>query len=195
MSRKTTLHRATNETDVTVKLDLDGKGKTDIDTGIGFLDHMLIQLAVHGMLDLYIKCQGDIEVDGHHTVEDIGIVLGKCFAGAVGNKKDINRYATIFLPMDESMAMVSIDISGRPYLYYEIPLMTPMVGDFDTQLIEEFFRAFAVHGGMTLHIKVLYGKNTHHMIEAIFKAFARAINKAASLNPGSGLLSSKGILD
>ena len=196
MKRQSSIQRRSNETEISLKLVLDGEGHANISTGIGFLNHMLVLFAFHGGFDLSLNCTGDLEVDGHHTVEDIGIVLGKAFNEALGEKKGIKRYATVFLPMDESLAMVSIDISGRPYLHYEVPVLSPFVGDFDTQLAEEFLRAFSLHCGLTLHVKILYGHNTHHVLEAIFKALARALREAVSRELDAGRVpSSKGILD
>jgi imidazoleglycerol-phosphate dehydratase len=157
---------------------------------------MLALFAAHGGFDLRIEAKGDLEVDGHHTVEDVGIVLGKALQEALGDKKDIQRYGTAFVPMDEALAMVSLDISGRPYLHMELPALAPMAGDFDTQLLEEFFRAFSVHSGTTLHIRVLYGRNTHHMIEAVFKALGRSFRQAVDRNgQWKGIPSTKGLLD
>lgn len=188
--------RRSNETSVKVEIKLEGQGLARIDTGIGFFDHMLSILAVHGGFDLTVECAGDLHVDGHHTVEDVGIVLGRAFAQALGDKMGISRYGTAFVPMDESLAMVSLDISGRTYLHYETPPLAPMVGNFDTQLAEEFFRAFSNQCGVTLHVRVLYGKNTHHILEAAFKAFARALRQAVALdNNGDKVLSTKGIID
>jgi imidazoleglycerol-phosphate dehydratase len=196
MNRIGSLERTTRESQVFVEINLDGNGNTDCKTGIGFLDHMLTLLAVHGRMDLRVAAKGDLEVDGHHTAEDAGIVLGKAFAKALADKKDIRRYGTAIVPMDESLAMVSLDISGRPYLHTECPAMAPMVGDFDTQLLEEFLRAFSVHGGITLHVRVLYGRNTHHMIEAAFKALGRSFRQAVERDDKwGGIPSSKGILD
>ena len=196
MDRTGTLERNTKETRVLAEINLDGRGSADCTTGIGFFNHMLPLFAVHGRMDLKVAAKGDLEVDGHHTVEDVGIVLGKVLGMALGEKKDIRRYGTAFVPMDESLAMVSLDISGRPYLYMEFPALAPMVGDFDTQLLEEFFRALSVHSGITLHIRVLYGKNTHHMIEAAFKALGRALHEAAGREAQwGGVPSTKGLLD
>lgn len=201
MNRFGKAERTTTETQIAVSIELDGKGTVDtIDcsSGIGFFDHMLTLLAAHGGFDLQIAAKGDLEVDGHHTVEDVGIVLGKAFSQALGDKKNIQRYGTCFVPMDETLAMVSLDISGRPYLHMEFPTLAPMAGDFDTQLLEEFFRAFSVHGGITLHIRVLYGRNTHHMIEAAFKALGRSLGQAVSIGPqlgGGGVPSTKGLID
>lgn len=188
--------RHSMETSVRVEINLEGQGQARIDTGIGFFDHMLNILAGHSGFDLTVECHGDLNVDGHHTVEDVGIVLGRAFAQALGDKKGICRYGTFFIPMDESLAMVSLDISGRPYLHWDIPPIAPMVGNFDTQLAEEFFRAFSSQCGVTLHIRVLYGKNAHHMLEAVFKAFARALRQAVSIEKGVDKVpSTKGIID
>lgn len=188
--------RTSTETQVTVDISLNGKGRVNCKTGIGFFDHMLTLLAAHGGFDLNVEAKGDLEVDGHHTVEDVGIVLGKALHQALGDKEGIQRYGTSFVPMDESLAMVSLDISGRPYLHMEFPSLAPMVGDFDTQLLEEFFRAFSIHGGITLHIRVLYGRNTHHMVEAAFKAMGRSLRQAVSISSQwEGAPSTKGLLD
>ena len=196
MERVGQVERKTGETQVAVRIQLDGQGAVDCKTGIGFFDHMLTLLAAHGRFDLEIDAKGDLEVDGHHTVEDVGIVLGKALQQALGDKKDIQRYGTAFVPMDESLAMVSLDISGRPYLHLETPALAPMAGDFDTQLLEEFFRAFSVHSGITLHIRVLYGRNTHHMVEAVFKALGQALRQGVGMNTQwGGVPSTKGLLD
>jgi len=157
MKRKAEINRKSYETDISLFICLEGEGNIEIDSGIGFFDHMLTLLAAHGSFDISLRCVGDLYVDGHHTVEDIGIVFGKAFREALGDRKGINRYGTVFVPMDECLAMVSLDISGRPYLHYEVPEMAERVGDFDTELLEEFLRAFSVHGGITLHVRVLYG--------------------------------------
>ncbi len=196
MNRIGSLERNTGETKIKAAINLDGKGEVECETGIGFFDHMLTLFAAHGRMDLKLMVEGDLEVDGHHTIEDAGIVLGKAFSMALGDKKGIKRYGTAFVPMDESLAFVSLDISGRPYLHMDFPALTPMVGGFDTQLLEEFFRAFSVHSGITLHVRVLYGRNTHHMIEAAFKAFGRAISQAAAKDSQwGGVPSTKGLLD
>ena len=188
MDRTGTLERNTKETRVLAEINLDGRGSAECTTGIGFFNHMLTLFAVHGRMDLKVAAKGDLE--------DVGIVLGKVLGMALGEKKDIRRYGTAFVPMDESLAMVSLDISGRPYLSMEFPSLAPMVGDFDTQLLEEFFRALSVHSGITLHIRVLYGKNTHHMIEAAFKALGRALHEAAGREAQwGGVPSTKGLLD
>ena len=195
MSREAAVKRETAETKIALNLNLDGTGKSLLDSGIGFFDHMLNLMTVHGMMDLELRCDGDLEVDGHHSVEDIGIALGDAFKEAIGDKKGICRYGTFYLPMDEALAFVSLDISGRPFLVYDGGEMAPMVGGFDTELVEEFLRAFAVHAGITLHVKVLYGNNTHHKIEAIFKALGHALRIAVSHDPKvTGVPSTKGML-
>ncbi|MDE7288744.1 MAG: imidazoleglycerol-phosphate dehydratase HisB [Oscillospiraceae bacterium] len=186
------INRKTKETDITVKLDLDG-GNVDISTGIGFFDHMLTAFAVHGGMGLTVKAVGDLQVDGHHTVEDVGIVLGKAFKEAVGDMKGIARYGTAFIPMDEALGFASIDISGRPFLVFNAEFSDDRIGEFDTCLAEEFFRAFAFNAGVTLHLKCEYGKNDHHIAEALFKAAAHAV-KAAKAVSGSEILSTKGVL-
>lgn len=195
MNRVAAVNRETAETKIALQLNLDGTGKSTIDSGIGFFDHMLNLMTVHGQLDLDLRCDGDLEVDGHHSVEDIGIALGDAFKEAIGDKKGICRYGTFYLPMDESLAFVTLDISGRPFLVYDGGEMSPMVGGFDTELTEEFLRAFAMHAGITLHVKVLYGTNTHHKIEAIFKALGHALRIAVSQDPKvTGVPSTKGML-
>ncbi|MGE5629263.1 MAG: imidazoleglycerol-phosphate dehydratase HisB [Solirubrobacterales bacterium] len=189
------LKRVTYETDISVDLDMDGTGKSNIDTGIGFMDHMLTLFSRHGIIDLNVKAEGDLNVDYHHTVEDIGIVIGKCLAEALNDKKGLKRYGTTFLPMDETLVMVSIDISGRPFLAYDCKIEADKVGEFDTELVEEFFRAVAFNGGLTIHVKLMYGKNAHHIIEAMFKAFGRALREAASTDPRvEGLMTTKGVI-
>ncbi len=193
--RNALVARTTGETQVSVNIEVDGTGNSEIQTGIGFFDHMLTLLARHGLFDTTIKAVGDIQVDGHHTVEDTGIVLGQALAKALGDKTGIRRYGTAFIPMDEALAMVSLDISGRPYLVFEADFSTGRVGDFDSELVEEFMRAVVTHAGITLHIKLLAGKNTHHMIEAIFKALGRALAEATRLDDRiKGVLSTKGTL-
>ena len=195
MNRVAAVNRETAETKIALQLNLDGTGKSAIDSGIGFFDHMLNLMTVHGQLDLELRCDGDLEVDGHHSVEDIGIALGDAFKEAISDKKGICRYGTFYLPMDESLAFVTLDISGRPFLVYDGGEMAPMVGGFDTELTEEFLRAFAMHAGITLHVKVLYGTNTHHKIEAIFKALGHALRIAVSQDPKvKGVPSTKGML-
>ena len=187
--------RKTTETQVSVKLNLDGEGKSEIETGIGFLDHMLTLLAKHSFMDLAVKAKGDLEVDSHHTVEDIGIVLGETLQEALGDKAGIHRYGNCFMPMDETLAQVCLDFSGRPFMVFSAEIPNIKLGNYDTEMTEEFFRAVAMHCGLTLHIRVLYGSNVHHIIEAIFKAFARAVAEAATIDPRvKGVMSSKGVL-
>lgn len=185
--------RKTKETDITAEINLDGLGSAEIDTGIGFFDHMLTAFAVHGGFDLKLRCRGDLEVDGHHSVEDIGIVLGKLFAGALGDKKGIARFACEYVPMDDALARSVLDISGRPYLVYNAGHLTGYIGTYDADLTEEFFRAVCSNAMITLHIDLLRGANTHHMCEAIFKSFGRALG-AASRIVSDKVLSSKGSL-
>ena len=176
--------RETKETKIDLTIDLDGSGRADVESGIGFFNHMLTLFAAHGRFDLVLNCAGDIEVDGHHSVEDIGIALGQAVHKALGDKKGITRYGTFFLPMDETLVMVSLDISGRPFLVYDAGgAMAPMIGQYDTELTEEFLRAFAFNAGITLHVKVMYGTNSHHKVEAIFKALGRALHAAVKINP------------
>lgn len=188
------LERTTRETAIKLSLNIDGSGIAKIDTGIGFFDHMLEALAVHSGMDLTVKCTGDLKVDGHHTVEDTGIVLGKAFAEALGGKAGIKRYGTAYVPMDEALAFVSLDCSGRPYLVFDAEFKADRVGELDTQLAVEFFRAFAYNAGITLHAKVLYGANDHHKLEALFKALAHALAEATQLTGSDSVLSSKGVL-
>lgn len=180
MNRVANITRQTKETDITIHLDLDGVGNYDISTGIGFFDHMLEGFAKHGFFDLTCSVTGDLEVDGHHTVEDAGIVLGQAIAKAVGDKKGIRRYGSFILPMDDALALCSIDLCGRPYLNFDCNFPSAKVGDLETELIREFFYALSYSAGMNLHIKMLDGFNTHHMIEAMFKAFAKALDIAVS---------------
>jgi len=195
MKRIGDIRRTTAETDVYAKWIIDGTGEARADTGIGFLDHMLVLLAKHGLFDIEVSCKGDLYVDGHHSAEDIGICMGQAFAKALGDKAGIKRYGTFYVPMDEALVMVSVDISGRPYLHYNMDLGVPMIGQMDAQLFEEFFRAFAFNAGITLHINCLYGSNAHHMAEAAFKALARALSAAAEIDPRvKGVPSTKGVL-
>lgn len=194
-ARRAEIERKTAETQISIKLNLDGEGKCDIATGIGFLDHMLTLLAKHSFMDLTVKAKGDLEVDSHHTVEDIGIVLGEALQEALGDKAGIHRYGNCFIPMDETLAQVCLDFSGRPFLVFGAEIPKILLGNYDTEMTEEFFRAVAMHCGLTLHIRVLYGSNVHHIIEAIFKAFARAVAEAAAVDPRvKGVMSSKGVL-
>ena len=189
------IKRKTAETQISVKLTLDGEGICDIATGIGFLDHMLTLLAKHSFMDLTVKAKGDLEVDSHHTVEDIGIVLGEALREALGDKAGIHRYGNCFIPMDETLAQACLDFSGRPFLVFGAEIPKIKLGNYDAEMTEEFFRAVAMHCGLTLHIRVLYGSNVHHIIEAIFKAFARAVAEAAAVDPRvKGVMSSKGVL-
>lgn len=193
--RKSSISRNTAETSISIDMDINGEGKYNIDTGMGFFDHMLTMIAKHGMIDLNVKAKGDLDVDFHHTVEDVGIVMGKCIKEALGDKKHIKRYGTFFIPMDESLEMVSIDLSGRSYLVFEADLRSQKVGDMDTELIEEFFRALAFNCDMTLHIKSFYGKNTHHVIEGMFKAFGHAFREAYTIDDEiKGVMSTKGTI-
>jgi imidazoleglycerol-phosphate dehydratase len=187
--------RRTKETDIEVDFLVNGTGKADLKTGVPFLDHMLTLFAVHGFFDLRIAASGDLEVDAHHTVEDIGICMGQALAGALSDRSGIRRYGQSAVPMDETCASVILDLSNRPYLVYRVPGMAERVGEFDTELVPEFFRAFCTHGGVTLHIDVPYGSNTHHIIEAIFKAWGRALDEATRRDERrAGVPSSKGAL-
>ncbi len=194
--RTSEINRTTKETDITLKLNIDGTGKSDIDTGVGFFDHMLTLFASHGMFDLTVKCKGDLEVDAHHTVEDVGICLGKAFADALGDMKGIKRYADKIIPMDESLTLVAVDISGRPHLAFDLEVPARKVGNFDTELVSEFFLSFVRNAKLTLHIKKLAGRNTHHIIEGCFKAFGRTMDEATCFDPRrEGVLpSTKGVL-
>lgn len=195
MSRTASIERVTGETAIKAALTLDGSGQTAVATGIGFFDHMLILLGKHGLFDLTVTAKGDLEVDGHHTVEDTGIVLGQALAKALGDKTGIKRYGTAFVPMDEALAMVSLDISGRPYLVFDAVLPSERVGQFDSELTEEFLRALSLHAGLTLHVRLLSGKNTHHIIEAIFKALGRALDEATRRDDRiQGVMSTKGMI-
>jgi imidazoleglycerol-phosphate dehydratase len=187
--------RKTQETDIKVSLNLDGSGTSNITTGIGFFDHMLQGFTKHGFYDMDVTVKGDLHVDGHHTVEDTGIVLGQAISKALGDKKGIKRYGSMILPMDETLVMCAIDLCGRPYFVMDAEFDAPMVGDFDTQLVKEFFYAVSYSAAMNLHIKVLNGSNDHHKIEAIFKAFAKALDEASMIDPRiEGVLSTKGAL-
>jgi imidazoleglycerol-phosphate dehydratase len=195
MTRISEITRKTKETDIALKLELDGSGKSKIDTGIGFLDHMLILMSKHGQLNLYVKCQGDLVVDTHHTVEDLGIVLGKAIKEALGDKVGIKRYATVFTPMDEALSMVSLDISGRSFLQFNVPLTREYVGDFETETLKEFFIALTSNADITLHLNLQYGENNHHIIESIFKGLGRSLKQAAAKDESiEGVMSTKGVL-
>ena len=194
MNRTAEKTRTTKETDISVKLDLDGGAKAVIDTGIGFLDHMLTALAIHGGFSLELSCKGDLYVDGHHTAEDVGIALGTALREALGDKSGIMRYGTAFIPMDESLGFCSLDISARPFLVFNADFTNERVGEFDTCLTEEFMRAFAFNAGITLHLRVEYGSNDHHKIEALFKALAYALKAAVKKNTDGSVISTKGTL-
>ena len=181
--RASEIKRKSAETDVTLTLNLDGTGKAVADTGCGFLDHMLTLFASHGRFDLAVSCKGDLQVDGHHTVEDVGICLGRAFREALGEKRGILRYGSLALPMDESLILAAVDLSGRAYLSYELNIPAAKVGSFDTELGEEFFLAFVREAGLTLHIRQLAGKNSHHLLEGAFKAVARALRQAVAIDP------------
>ena len=195
MARCATIERNTKETKIRLTLDLDGTGKADIHTGIGFFDHMLNGFARHGLFDLKLCVDGDLEVDTHHTIEDTGIVLGTAIKEAVGEKKGIRRYGSCILPMDECLVICAVDLCGRPYLSYESPFTVPRCGDMDTEMVKEFFYAISYAAGMNLHIKTLTPGNNHHMMEAMFKAFAKALDMAVSAEPRTDqVLSTKGSL-
>lgn len=194
MSRTAEITRKTKETDITVKLNIDGSGTPDIDTGIGFFDHMLTALCVHGGFDMTVKCRGDLNVDGHHSVEDTGITLGKAFAEALGDKSGIMRYGSSFIPMDEALGFCALDISARPFLVFNAEFTNERIGEYDACLTEEFMRAFAFNAGITLHLRCEYGKNDHHITEALFKALAHALKQAVSVNADGKALSTKGTL-
>ena len=194
-TRSATLRRTTKETDISLSLVLDGIGQANVHTGVGFMDHMLTLFAVHGLFDIDIAATGDIEVDDHHTVEDLGISLGMAFAQALGDKGGICRYGHAYVPMDETLARVCVDCSNRPYLHYEVEVREPKIGTFDPPLAKEFLRAFVLHAGLTLHVDLLHGENGHHILEAVFKALARALADAvAPHHKIQGQLSSKGVL-
>ncbi|MHB0915717.1 MAG: imidazoleglycerol-phosphate dehydratase HisB [Thermoleophilia bacterium] len=196
MSRQATIERTTSETDISIKLEIDGKGESKIDTGVGFFDHMLTLFAKHGFFDLEVSAKGDLEVDGHHTVEDVGICLGKAFSQALGDKAGITRYGFFVLPMNEALATVALDISGRPFLAYNMDLSASHIGGFDTDLTHEFFQAFITNSGVSLHIRLQAGTNPHHVIEAVFKAFGKAMDQACTADPRiSGVQSTKGMLE
>lgn len=194
--RVATVQRDTAETQISVRINLDGTGSASLSTGIGFFDHMLDQIARHGLIDLDIQAKGDLHIDGHHTVEDVGITLGQAFAQAVGDKKGLRRYGHAYVPLDEALSRVVVDFSGRPGLHMRVPFKSGMVGDFDTQLAFEFFQGFVNHAGVTLHIDNLHGENAHHQAETVFKAFARALRMALERDArmGDTIPSTKGSL-
>ena len=181
--RKASIERKTTETEIAVTVDLDGKGAYDVKTGVGFLDHMLEQLARHSLIDIKLRAKGDLHIDFHHTTEDSGIALGQAVAKALGDKQGITRYAGVHLPMDETLTRVAVDVSGRPYLIWKVAFPTPKIGDMDTELFREWFQAFAQNAGITLHIETLYGDNSHHIAETCFKGLARALREAIAIDP------------
>lgn len=183
MKRQATIARKTKETDITATVDLDGSGTYDVKTGIGFLDHMLEQLARHGLIDISVKAKGDLHIDFHHTAEDTAIVLGQAIAKALGDKQGITRYAAVLLPMDEVLTRVAIDVSGRPFLVWKVAFLRPKVGEMDTELFREWFQAFAQNAGITLHVETLYGENNHHIAETCYKGLARALRQAIAIDP------------
>lgn len=181
--RSASVTRKTKETDIAVSVAIDGTGTYDVSTGIGFFDHMLEQLSRHSLIDITVRAEGDLHIDQHHTVEDVGIALGLALKKAMGDLKGIGRYADVHLPMDETLTRAALDVSGRPFLVFQIPFSRDKIGEFDTELFEEFFRAFAFNAGLTLHVTTLYGVNNHHMIESAFKAVARALRSALTVDP------------
>ena len=196
MERNCSINRKTKETDIILAFNIDGEGKSEIDTGVGFFDHMLNHISKHGFFDINLKCIGDLEIDSHHTIEDVGIVFGQCIDKALGEKNKIKRYGSAVIPMDETLVLCAIDLSGRPFLNFDVELTATKLGDMDVEMVEEFFRAVAVNAKMNLHIKLLDGKNNHHIIEGIFKAFANALDIATSIDERiTGTKSTKGILD
>jgi len=193
MMRTSTIRRTTNETSITLEINLDGSGNSDISTGVGFLDHMLTLFSFHSGIDLTIECKGDIEVDDHHTTEDIGLALGQALLSALGNKKGVNRYGSSYVPMDEALARVVVDFSGRPYLIYDAKFEREKVGMLDTQNVKEFFKSVSNESKMNCHMDVLYGENDHHKVEALFKAFGRAVKEACKI-VSTEIPSTKGVL-
>ena len=193
--RQATITRKTAETDIAVTVNLDGTGTCDNRTGVGFFDHMLDQLGRHAMIDLTVRATGDLHIDDHHTVEDTGIAIGQALARALGDKRGIRRYGSCHLPMDDAQVRAALDLSGRPFLVWNLALPTPKIGTFDTELVREFFQALATHGGITLHVDLLHGVNSHHIAEAAFKAVARALREAVEPDPrAAGIPSTKGTL-
>jgi len=181
--RSAAITRKTSETDIAVSIALDGKGEAKIASGVGFLDHMLTLLARHALFDIHVTCKGDLEIDQHHSVEDIGIALGQAFKQALGDKKGITRYAHSYLPMDETLSRVAVDVSGRPFLVFKTLFPREKIGDFDTELVREWFQAFAINAGITLHVETLYGESAHHIAESCYKGLARALRDAVALDP------------
>lgn len=195
MARIAERRRATRETEVSVKINLDGSGAANISTGIGFFDHMLEQLARHGLFDLEISCRGDLHVDNHHTVEDVAIALGQAFLEALGEKRGIERFGWAYVPLDEALARAAVDLSGRPFIVYKVPALRDRVGDLEVELVEHFWRSFAHEARLNLHLELLYGSNQHHVIEAAFKAAARALSAASRISDRiAGVPSTKGAL-
>ena len=192
--RKATLRRTTGETDISISLTIDGTGRFEGTSGIGFFDHMLHLLARHSGMDISLTCKGDLDVDNHHTIEDIGITLGEVFEKALGDKKGIHRYGCFFCPMDEALSRIVIDLSGRSYLVYDVNIPVERIGSFETEMTREFFMALSVHGAMNLHVACLYGINGHHIVESLFKGLGHALAEAVSFRGGDGVLSSKGVL-
>lgn len=190
------IHRETKETDIRVRVDLDGTGAYDISTGIGFFDHMLEQLSRHSLIDMTVACKGDLHIDQHHTTEDVGIAIGEAIAKALGDKRGIARYGEAHAPMDETLTRCALDISGRPFLVYKVPLTVTKVGEWDVEMIEHWFHSFAGSAGLTLHIETLYGSNNHHIVESCYKALARALRQAVEIDPrkGDAIPSTKGTL-
>ncbi|MDF0598058.1 imidazoleglycerol-phosphate dehydratase HisB [Psychromarinibacter halotolerans] len=188
--------RKTAETDISVSIDLDGTGSYEMDTGIGFFDHMLDQLSRHSLIDMKVRCQGDLHIDDHHSVEDTGIAIGQALAKALGDKKGIRRYGSCLLPMDDALVRAALDLSGRPYLVWNVDIAAQKIGTFDTELVREFFQALSTHGGITLHVDALHGINAHHIVEAAFKAVARALREAVETDPrkSDAIPSTKGAL-
>ncbi|MCC5987278.1 MAG: imidazoleglycerol-phosphate dehydratase HisB [Pararhodobacter sp.] len=194
--RKASISRKTSETAITASLDLDGSGQFDVATGVGFFDHMLEQLTRHSLIDITLRAEGDLHIDDHHTVEDCGIALGQALAQALGDKRGIRRYGSCLLPMDDALVRAALDLSGRPFLVWQLAFPTQKIGNFDTELVREFFQALSTHGGITLHVSALAGINSHHMAEAAFKAVARALREAVEPDPrkGDAVPSTKGSL-
>lgn len=194
MQRESKIKRKTKETDIHLSLSLDGQGVSNIDTGIGFFDHMLSAFCLHGGFDIELKCKGDLNVDCHHTIEDVGIVMGSAFSKSLGDKKEIRRFGMCTIPMDEALATCNLDISNRPYLVFNASFTSPKIGDMDAQMVKEFFNAFAVNAGITLHLNLVYGSNDHHIAEALFKAFGYALKQGVERSEKGETLSTKGCL-
>lgn len=191
--RQAEIHRKTGETDIAISLVIDGEGRFEGTTGIGFFDHVMNLLACHSGMDISLSCQGDLEVDNHHTIEDLGIALGSVFLKALGDKKGIRRYGAFFCPMDETLSRIVLDLSGRPYFVYDVKIPVERIGTFETEMTREFFLAFAMHGMMNLHMACLYGENGHHMVESLFKGLGHALKEAVTVE-GGRVLSTKGVL-